>query len=255
MANAIANAYIVDQLEARYESARRASDWLGERLEKLREELRNSEAAVARFRAENNLGAAVTGAVSEAQMGDLNGRLAAARAETAEKRAKFEQSQRILSEGGNLQSLPGMGQSSVMTTLKNQQVDISRREADLIARYGDRHPSLVNVRAERQDVERQLRIEMARTIVSMKNEYDVAISRQQALEASMGVVASNGGTDNAIAVRLRELERVAAASKTLTKHSSRGSCCPKSRRTSRSGTRALFRRRHPPARRVSRARH
>ena len=55
LANAVADAYVVDQLDARYEAAKRASLWLGERLDGLRDQVRQSEEAVAKFRREHNL--------------------------------------------------------------------------------------------------------------------------------------------------------------------------------------------------------
>src|SRR3954452_5115200 len=55
LANAVADAYVVDKLDARFEAARRASGWLGDRLDQLRKQLRESEQAVAQFRADNNL--------------------------------------------------------------------------------------------------------------------------------------------------------------------------------------------------------
>ena len=40
LANAVADAYVVDQLDARFESAKRASGWLSDRLVELRQQLR-----------------------------------------------------------------------------------------------------------------------------------------------------------------------------------------------------------------------
>ena len=39
LANAVADAYVVDQLDARFESAKRASGWLSDRLVELRQQL------------------------------------------------------------------------------------------------------------------------------------------------------------------------------------------------------------------------
>ena len=55
LANAVADAYVVDQLDARFDAAKRASGWLSDRLVELRRQLRESEDAVAKFRAENRL--------------------------------------------------------------------------------------------------------------------------------------------------------------------------------------------------------
>ena len=78
IANAVANAYITDQLESRYLAARRASEWLADRIVRLGSELRASEAEVARFRAENNMVGAVSGALGDAQLSELNAKLVAA---------------------------------------------------------------------------------------------------------------------------------------------------------------------------------
>ena len=55
LANAVADAYVVDQLDAKYDAAKRASLWLAERMEGLREQVQQSEEAVAQFRREHNL--------------------------------------------------------------------------------------------------------------------------------------------------------------------------------------------------------
>ena len=55
LANAVADAFIVDQLDARFESAKRASGWLSDRIVELRQQLQNSEEAVASFRSAHGL--------------------------------------------------------------------------------------------------------------------------------------------------------------------------------------------------------
>ena len=95
LANAVADAYIDDQLEARYEAAKRASVWLAERMEGLQDQLRLSEEAVSAFRKEHHLQATGGGdgkiTISDQQLSDLNAKLIAARADVAGKRAKYEQ--------------------------------------------------------------------------------------------------------------------------------------------------------------------
>ena len=214
IANAVANAYITDQLESRYQAARRVSEWLADRILRLGNELQEAESAVARFRAENNMVGAVTGALADQQLSELNAKLVAARAESSEKKAKYDQVQKIVAEGGNLESVPDVMRSGVIGGLRSVQADISRREADLVAKYGERHPAVVNVRAERQDNERQIKAEVSRIIANLQNDYDVAKTREVSLEQSLGV-GGQSGTNNAVALRLRELERTVNTNKAL----------------------------------------
>lgn len=215
LANAVADAFIVDQLEARFDAARRASTWLSDRLQVLRDNLRKSEEAVEAFRTQHNLVATATGTINEQQLSEINATLVAARAEAAEKQAKYEQAQRIMAEGGNVQAVPDVVRSAVIGGLRAQQGEVTRREADLVTRYGERHPLVVNVRAERRETERQINAEVSRIIANLKNDYDVAQSRVDSLTQSVALASGQAGSDNALAVRLRELDRDAAANRAL----------------------------------------
>ena len=89
LANAVADAYVVDQLDARLELAKRASGWLSDRLIELRHQLSVSEEALAKFRKEHGLTrSGPTVALNDQQLADLNSKLVAARTDAAEKRAR-----------------------------------------------------------------------------------------------------------------------------------------------------------------------
>ena len=219
LANAVADAYIDDQLEARYEAAKRASVWLAERMEGLQDQLRLSEEAVSAFRKEHHLQATGGGdgkiTISDQQLSDLNAKLIAARADVAGKRAKYEQAIQVTTHGGNLQAIPDVIHSGVISSLRVQQADVARKEADLSAHYGDQHPLVINTRAERRDLERSISAEVQRILVTLKNDYDVAKSFEELLQASLDQATGRTGQDNGVAVRLRQLERVNTANKTL----------------------------------------
>jgi exopolysaccharide transport family protein len=216
IANAVADAYIVDKMQTRFDQARRAADWLADRIKVMADEVRSAEQAVAAFRAKHNLlETAKGGTVTEQQMADLNTQLISLRAEVAEKRAKYEQAKALVASKGNIEAIPDVLRSSVISSLRNQSAQVTTREADLLARYGRSHPQVVNVQAERRDIERQIRQEVERIIANLKNEYDVVQSREASLTNSLGAISGQTGADNKVAVELRELERKATAARTL----------------------------------------
>ena len=49
IANAVADAYVTDQLEAKYQATRRASVWLQDRIKELRDQVSTAERAVVEF--------------------------------------------------------------------------------------------------------------------------------------------------------------------------------------------------------------
>ena len=218
LANAVADAYVVDQLDARYDAAKRASLWLAERMEGLRDQVRHSEEAVANFRREHNLLTTTSETkltITEQQLSELNAKLVSARAETAERRAKYEQTQQVQARGGNLQAIPDVVRSTVISQLRTQQAEVARRTADLAARYNDSHPQVVNARAELRDVERSISAEVGRLISNLKNDYEVAKAREDSLQKSLDQMSGSNGLDNDVGIQLRELERVNSANKSL----------------------------------------
>ena len=101
LANAVADAFIVDKLDARFEAAKRASAWLSDRLVELKNQLRESEEAVAHFRDEHGLiqsGGNVT--LNQQQLSELNAKLVTARTDAAEKKARVDLLASIRGEGG-----------------------------------------------------------------------------------------------------------------------------------------------------------
>lgn len=218
LANAVADAYVVDKLDARFEAAKRASAWLSDRLVELGKQLRDSEEAVARFRADNNLaasGGASNMTLNQEQLGQFNGRLVAARAESAEKKARLDLLNRVQAAGGVVADLPDIGAEGAIPDLRRQENDLKRQEADLLARYSDRHPSVVNVRAQLADVRRSIAAEAGRLAADVKHDYDLALARQQAVEKTLFDVTGQTELDAAKTITLRELERNAVVNKTL----------------------------------------
>ena len=218
LANAIADAFIVDKLDARYEAAKRASLWLTERMDALREQVQQSEQAVADFRRKHNLVTAGSDAkvtLSEQQLSELNGKLVTARAETAERRAKYLQAQQVQSQGGNLQAIPDVVRSTVISQFRAQQADVARRTAELASRYNDTHPQVINARAELRNIENSISAEVGRILSNLKNDYDVAKAREDSLQQSLDQMTGQSGLDNEVSIQLRALERLNTANKTL----------------------------------------
>ena len=218
LANAVADAYVVDQLDARLKSAKRASGWLSDRLIELRAQLSDSEDAVATFRKDHGLTrSGPTVALNDQQLSDLNGKLIAARTDTAEKKARVDFVADLAAGKKTVNSLPDSlaSASGVMGALRAKLADASQREADLLSRYSSNHPAVVNVEAEKRDIARSIAAETQRIAESVKSDYALAKARLDALQKAMDEATGQGELDNDDAVKLRELERTAAVNKSL----------------------------------------
>jgi polysaccharide biosynthesis transport protein len=216
LANAIANMYLVDKLDTRFEAAQRASTWLSDRLAELRNQLRESEQAVADFRAQHGIYQSrgnVT--LNQQQLSELSAKLVEARADAAQKKARVDLLVSIEEKGGNLQNLPDISNAGALPTLRQQAATLSQQEADLLARYGTPHPQVINIRAQQRDLDRAIATEVRRLAASIKNEYELAQSRVASFEQSLQQATGQVNVDDTTAIRLRELERAVTVNKSL----------------------------------------
>ncbi len=198
-----------------FEAAKRASAWLSDRLVDLRNQLRESEEAVAKFRAEHGLYQTGSVTLTQQQLSELNGKLVDARADVAQKKARVDLLTSIQARGGSLQNMPDLSNSGALPTLRQQAATLSQQEADLLARYSAAHPLVVNVKAQQRDVERAIAAETQRLAAGIKNEYELAQTRVGSLERSLREATGQTSIDDTTAIRLRELERTAAVNKSL----------------------------------------
>ena len=215
LANAIADAYLVDKLDTRFDAAKRASAWLNDRIGELRKQLRDSEEAVTQFRTAHDLFQNGNITLNQQQLSELNAKLVDARADAAQKKARVDLLNSLQAKGSGLGNMPDFGSGGTLTVLHQQESALSQQEADLIARYGAPHPLVVNIRAQQRDLERSIAAETQRLAAAIRNDYSLAQSRVASLEKSLREATGQTGIDDATAIRLRELERTAAVNKTL----------------------------------------
>ncbi|WFU12445.1 polysaccharide biosynthesis tyrosine autokinase (plasmid) [Rhizobium sp. CB3090] len=217
---AYADAYLTDQLNANFDATERASVWLQERLNDLRERSQQASLDVEKYKADNGLTSTGGELMSEQQISDLNKQLIIAQADTASASARYYQYKSIIDQGPdnavkNATISSSQTDNSVLQDLKTRYLNVQKREQDVTQNFGANHPQAVALRAEREDITRQIYQELQQLTASYKNEFDVAQSRAESLRNSIeGVVGKNSEANKSL-VRLNELNQKATALKTL----------------------------------------
>jgi polysaccharide biosynthesis transport protein len=213
IANTYADVYIASQVNARVDTAARANSWLSRRLAELREDVQAKESAAETFRVESGLMAAQGSSLVEQQITNVQTQVLQAQADLAEREARYRQLQEMRSSGASLESIGNAINSSTIGSLRDREAEIARRQSDLEARYLDSHPAVQAVRAERRDIQEQIQREIQRISVNLGNEVNVARARLATLQESLQSAAGDLSDNSSASVRLRELEREAAASR------------------------------------------
>lgn len=215
IANAVANAYIDVQLEDKLAATRRASAWLGEQVEQLRWRVFGSELAIEEFRAANGLVDPDGPRPDSHQIAVLTNSLIDARAERSALEARLENLQALRASGQDLESSAEALSSPVILHLRERELDLLREEAQLSREFGERHPLILELRAEKHKVADRIDQEIDHVIANL--EYDVAVvrSREQAHAEQLRDARGQSAATGQAAVQLRELEREVAASRSL----------------------------------------
>ncbi|OJW64577.1 MAG: protein tyrosine kinase [Afipia sp. 64-13] len=221
VANAVANTYIADQLNAKFEANRTARSWLQDRLRELGQQALTAERAVNAFKVQNNIVAAGGQLMDEQQVTDLNGRLVAARAQTTDTLARLNRFQAILRHNENNNdanldaSISDALSSPIINNLRQQYLELSRRESDWSARFGRNHLAVVNLRTRMHDLRTSILEEVRRLSETAKSDYEVAKQRQEEIEKQLTQAVSQSRTTNSAEATMRELETRAKSYRSL----------------------------------------
>ncbi|MBV8574558.1 MAG: polysaccharide biosynthesis tyrosine autokinase [Acetobacteraceae bacterium] len=229
LASTIANDYLASQREARQEALKRVATWLKGRVDDLQSRVLETESSIEKLKAESGIRDTGVNDVSEQQIGELNTQLMTARAEVDEKRAGLEQARRVIDANGDIQSIPELTASAVLTELRQKQTELNWRAADLQNKMGERQPILlrdergqlverhdqvVAIRAELAGINKKINAEAEHILGNMKNAYDIALRRKQSLEANLQRLTATRGNPETY-VKLQQLRRVADADRNL----------------------------------------
>lgn len=215
IANTIADHYIVDQLEAKYDASQRATVWLNERIGNLRENVQKAEAAVETYRQEIAAEVGQGTNMTNQQISELNSQVILAEAKQAEAQARLGQVERLLQTQGDLASAAEVLNSPLIHSLRDQEAQLMRKISELESRYGARHPNMIKALAEREDLRASIEREVKKIAQSLRNEVEVERVRARTLQSSLGKLEQKSGLQGRAEIRLREFEREANASRLL----------------------------------------
>lgn len=213
LANTLTNAYLAESRNSQASAARRATNDLSGRLKELRERLRNAETALATYKAQNNFVGTQDALISDQQLSASNQRLSAARAATMDAQARLDQieaSRRTAADAGaNSEAL----QSPTIANLRAQYAEARKKYAEQAGELGPRHPALRQTEKQVEDLKRTINEEIDRFAQSAKNDLTRARDYEASLNRALEAQKRQSVQLSQAAVRLRELEREADASR------------------------------------------
>lgn len=215
VANAVANQYIVEQLEGKLEATRSATEWLSGRVLELQEKVTSAEAAVSQAEARLAQDAGQTLEVTQAQLTELNAALSATRARQIELDAQVARLQQALADGVNIGAVPEFRETLLIQRYREEESDLLSQEAALLASVGREHPSVRRLNVQLDETRRKIREEADRVVESIAVRRDATRSQAEELARQVRELEEKALAQSAGEIELRQLEREAQASRLL----------------------------------------
>ncbi len=222
--NAVVEAYLAAQLDAKYQANRTAVGWLQKRLVELGTQAADSEREVNQFRAKNNVVIVAGSSVDDQQVGDLNARLTTARARTSEALARLNRYKNVLHSdpAGRDRSDADLDapvtdalKSPIINYLRQHYLELAARNTELTARVGAKHLAVVHLRADMRNIRTSIAAELRRLAETSKNDYETAKQSEQAIGAQLVSAVSRSQTTNSTEGKMRELDLNAKSYRSL----------------------------------------
>ncbi|KFB10436.1 GumC family protein [Nitratireductor basaltis] len=214
--NAIADAYLENQRDARQQSNADATEWLEPEIADLRERVREVEERVARYRAESDLLIGQNNTVlATQQLSEISSELSRARAARAAAEADAQAARRALNGGGSLDTLPDVLESGLVERLRERQVDLQAQIADLSTTLLGNHPRIRALQSQLSDLDAQIGSEIRKIITGLETRAETARQREEDLTAEVNRLKAESARADEEQVELRALEREAAAQREL----------------------------------------
>jgi len=215
IANTMVKAFKQISSDIQSNTAGRANDELTGRLGELRKGVETAERQVEDFRATHDLVDAQGHLISDDQMLKLNEQLSITRARTLELNARAASARSLNVNSVLSGTLPEEINSNMMSELRSQYAALKQEADRAEVRLGPRHPEIEALNAQLAGARERIGAELQRIASSLQIDLKRSVQLEQDLSSRLAQAKVQSGDVNNNLVSLRELEREAAAKRSV----------------------------------------
>ena len=187
IANTMGDVFVENYLQAKVDMTTKATEFLTESMEGLREKLANAERKLSEFYEQNELVNLNNGVVSLAaeELEELSDELREARTTFNQNRAIYEQTQVSGADYNALARLPEVLNHTNIQSVRRQESAALSRVSELSEVYGPKHPKMVAANAELKSVQDNLEKQIRDLISSITTQYRSSQDKVSNLQAKI----------------------------------------------------------------------
>ena len=215
VANTLVKIYVTSTTEANSQPTTRARDWIAGQIEDLRKKVASSDARIEAFRSQAGLLQGENSTLGTQELSELNSQITLAEAARTEAEERAKSIKNILATKGTVVGSTDVLNSTIVQSLREQQVTSARRVSELSATYLPGHPKMIAAQNDLRNIDRQIRNEALKLVDSLDQQARIAQAREKSLRARLEEMKGRESTANLASVKLKALERESAADKAL----------------------------------------
>jgi capsular exopolysaccharide synthesis family protein len=206
--NELAEVYIESDLEAKLQMTEKATSWLTERLEGLRQNLEASEQVLQAYREKAGIVETGTGDTTSSRLDQLNTRLVEARQERVRAEAIYQQVRDLGTKDlERLESIPAVQSHPSVQAVHRGLVEAQLKVSELSQRYGPKHPKMTAAVSARDAARRETHAQIRKVIQGIEKEYQFARSNEASLAREVAGTRSEVQDIDRKEYQLRVFER------------------------------------------------
>jgi capsular exopolysaccharide synthesis family protein len=180
--NTLTSAYIDANLEARWQAAQKASDWLSQQLLGMKAKLEKSEDELQKYGRGNGLlfletEKGTSENIVVQRLRELQQELTKAQADRYAKESLYK-----LLEERNYADLPGVFDNKLIQELTARLADLQREQSRLSANFNPNYPRVKELQSQIDESKAMLEAERARAAGGIANDYKAAVSHEEMLQ-------------------------------------------------------------------------
>lgn len=215
VANTYARQYLANQIDAKAEATKRATEFLSQRLIELRQELKESETAVEKFQRAAGMLGDKSGTIITQQISETNAELAIAHNQRIEAEAHLLAAQSLIARNGDLQALSDVLSSQSIQALRAKQTELARQKALLESQYTAKYPNIKTLQTDVDALQSQINEETHRLVGSLDNQVQIARNKEQGLQQALVRLQQEFDEGSDAEVKLKQLQREADANRAV----------------------------------------
>jgi polysaccharide biosynthesis transport protein len=223
VANTVAAAYTDWNLALRLKTQQNSANFLDDQVKEQKKKLEASEQALQQYREKYGVVALNPsqaspkgeGTMASQKLVQITAQTMDAQNKRIEAETRYRKALELSKNPEQAESIPEVVSNPMVSQIKNQEVELLRKKADLAEKYGQKHPTMVSLNQEIDNLKRKKALEIQNVVSSLKSQYDIASAQEQSLRSAANRTRNETLDQNKVAIDYQMLQQEAESNRAL----------------------------------------